>query len=86
MSVILSLRDLRQNPTQAIDAVEAGAVVTITRQNRPIADLVPHRAAHGTSPSSLAAALRETPVDSDWAAQLAESRRLPVRDVWGDGQ
>ncbi|MDP9806848.1 prevent-host-death family protein [Trueperella bonasi] len=37
----LSLAELRQNPTHALNAVEDGRTFIITRHKRPIAKLVP---------------------------------------------
>jgi len=38
----VSIADLRQNPTPALDAVEAGESVLITRYRKPIAEINPH--------------------------------------------
>ncbi|MGC4173745.1 type II toxin-antitoxin system Phd/YefM family antitoxin [Demequina sp.] len=37
----ISVGELRQNPTEALAAVEAGESVVVTRHRRPIAKLVP---------------------------------------------
>ncbi len=37
----ISLAELRQNPTQAIDEVETGKTYLVTRHRRPVAKLVP---------------------------------------------
>ncbi|NLE97629.1 MAG: type II toxin-antitoxin system prevent-host-death family antitoxin [Propionibacterium sp.] len=80
----LTLRELRQNPTSAIDAVEDGEVVVITRRNRPVADLVPHRRRRGATPDEFAALLARTTVDDGWAEELAHQRSGESRDHWGD--
>lgn len=80
----LPLRELRQNPTSAIDALEEGEVVVITRRNKPIADLVPHTAREGASPHEFVAVLERTRVDDEWADDLARQRAEQSRDVWGD--
>lgn len=80
----LPLRELRQNPTSAIDALEEGEVVVITRRNKPIADLVPHTARGGVSPRELVAVLERTRVDDEWAADLARQRAEENRDVWDE--
>ncbi len=85
MERTLSLRELRQNPTSAIDAVESGEIIVITRHSRPIADLVPHRT-RGATPRALAALLGRVDVDVEWAQDLAAQRSEPTRDVWGDGR
>ena len=79
----MSLRELRQNPTSAMDAVEAGEAVVITRRNRPVADLVTHREWEGTTPTKLAAVLGGG-VDAGWRQELAAQRAEESRDVWGD--
>lgn len=84
MARTLSLRELRQNPTDAIDAVEDGEVVVITRHGRPIADLVPHARRTGATLVAVAEMLGRTEVDPDWASELRASRSKPARDVWGD--
>lgn len=80
----LSLRELRQNPTRAIDALEEGDTVVITRRNRPVADLVPHIRRSGATPGEFLALLRMAPVDAEWAHELTAHRRAESRDVWGD--
>jgi len=80
----LPLRELRQNPTSAIDALEEGEVVVITRRNKPIADLVPHTVREGVSPRELVAVLERTRVDDEWADDLARQRAEETRDVWGE--
>lgn len=84
MTRTLSLRELRQNPTQAIDALEAGETIVVTRRNRPIADLVPHAARNGASPAEFAALIERSPVDGGWADELAQHRAEESRNVWGD--
>ncbi|MGB4779399.1 type II toxin-antitoxin system Phd/YefM family antitoxin [Microbacterium sp.] len=81
---VLPLRELRQNPTSAIDALEEGEVVVITRRNKPIADLVPHTAREGASPREFVAVLERTRVDDEWADDLARQRAEESRDVWGE--
>lgn len=81
---MLPLRELRQNPTSAIDALEAGEAVVITRRSKPIADLVPHITRDGASPRELAAILERTRVDDEWEDELARQRAEESRDVWAD--
>ena len=80
----LSLRELRQNPTDAIDAVEDGEVVVITRRNRPVADLVPHRRRSGATPLEFRALIERTPIDLQWEQELLRQRAEESRDVWDD--
>lgn len=82
----LTLRELRQNPTSAIDAVENGEVVVITRRNRPVADLVPHRRRAGATPTEFAALLDSATPDPDWAQELVLQRSEEFRSPWGDDE
>lgn len=84
MATELTLRELRQNPTSALDAVEDGEVVVITRRNRPVADLVPHRRRSGATPSEFAALLTNYTVDEGWAREFQDQRSEESRDPWGD--
>lgn len=86
MTRTLSLRELRQNPTSAMDAIEAGKVVVITRRNRPIADLVPHRPRAGATPRELAAMLTRAQVDAEWERDLAEQRGDRIRGLWNESR
>jgi len=82
----LSLRELRQNPTEAFDALDAGESIVITRNRRPVADLVPHVAPAGATPAAFAALLERHGADADWEAELAAHRALETRDVWTSEQ
>ena len=50
----MSIRDLRNHGGEVVDTVAAGETVTITRQGRPVARLVPIREG-GTSRAELRA-------------------------------
>jgi antitoxin (DNA-binding transcriptional repressor) of toxin-antitoxin stability system len=82
----LSLRELRQNPTGAVDALAAGEPIVITRNHKPIADLVPHTTHGGATPEAFAALLERHGPDPEWEADLTEHRAQKTRDVWGDEQ
>ncbi|MFJ4046300.1 type II toxin-antitoxin system Phd/YefM family antitoxin [Microbacterium sp. NPDC089987] len=87
MTLRLSLRELRQNPTAAINALEGGEAIVITRRSKPIADLVPHggrAVTAGATPAHVAALLSRHADDSAWAAELAAERAEEIRDAWGD--
>lgn len=56
----VSIRDLRNHGGDVIDGVAAGAYVTITRQGRPVARLVPIERA-GTPRAELAMAWTGVP-------------------------
>lgn len=55
----VSVRDLRNNGGEILDAVMRGATVTVTRQGRPIAELRPFR--QGTDTAELLDHCRGTP-------------------------
>jgi len=73
----VSIRDLRNQCGEILDSVMRGAVVTVTRQGRPIAELRPLR--RGTDTADLLGHWRGTPTFSlqglrgDLAAILDDS-------------
>jgi len=69
----ISLAELRQNPAPALEAVEHGQTLTITRYRRPIANLTP-AARTQVSGTDVMRLLSSTPVDEQWAAQLEADR------------
>jgi len=78
----LSVGQLRQNPTDALNSVADGETVVVTKHNRPIADLVPHRRL-GVSGIEAMARLRLLEVDADWLDDLRIARSAEDRDYWG---
>ena len=40
----ISVAELRQNPTEALEGVQAGATYVVTRHRHPVAKLMPHDA------------------------------------------
>ena len=75
----ISVAELRQNPAPALNAVERGEVLTITRYRRPIARLVPA----GLPPVSgrdVMRILSSTPVDDQWATELEADRAADRAD------
>lgn len=77
----LSVGQLRQNPTDALNSVADGETVIVTRHNRPVADLVPHRG-FGVSGIEAMARLRLLSVDPSWLDDLYEARSADDRDYW----
>ena len=49
----VSVRDLRNNTSKVIAAVEAGTPVTLTVHGRPVADIVPHAERQERRPSEV---------------------------------
>ncbi|ALJ22012.1 hypothetical protein AOA12_19790 [Microbacterium sp. No. 7] len=78
----ISVGELRQNPTRALDEVSDGATVVVMRHNRPIADLVPHRPASGVSGAEAMARVRAIAIDEGWLDELRAAREAPERDPW----
>lgn len=82
MSRTISVGELRQNPTSALDDVLDGETVVVLRHNRPIADLVPHRPQPGVSGAEVMARVRALTIDPAWLDDLREAREAPERDPW----
>lgn len=86
MSRTVSVGELRQNPTRALNEVLDGATVVVTRHNRPIADLVPHVGPPGIAAADLMDRLRELggpiEIDDEFLDDLAAWRAAPERDYW----
>lgn len=66
--------------SRLLRAVEQGEHFTITVRGRPVADLVPHRAASSQSAAAAVEAMQAFPrirgiADADVASYLAEGRR-----------
>ncbi len=78
----VGVRELRQNPTPVLRAVEAGVEVTVTVNGRAIARLVPFEPAiwvEGTRAEQIYTA----GVDEDWATELQRAREDDtVDDPW----
>jgi len=78
----ISIAELRQNPSPALDAVERGQVLTITRYRRPIARLVP-AGRPLVSGRDVMRILASTPVDPQWAMEIEEDRSMDrAEDPW----
>lgn len=82
MARTISVGELRQNPTEALNAVLDGATVVVTRHSRPIADLVPHLPQFGISGAELMTRLHAMPTDETWLDALAAARSTDDRDPW----
>lgn len=70
----ISVAELRQNPTQALNEVEHGETYVVTRHRREIGRLVPPVERRRVSPSKFEEVLRQTPVDMSWGRELDDSR------------
>ena len=78
----ISVGELRQNPTEALDAVGDGETVTVLRNRRPIADLVPHVRQPGISGAEFMMRARLLIADDGWLDDLAAARTAEDRDHW----
>lgn len=71
--VDIGVRDLRNETSRVIDAVQAGERVTLTVRGEPVADIVPHaRRARWLSGQELRTQLVERSADSALARELDE--------------
>ncbi|HEV2999645.1 MAG TPA: type II toxin-antitoxin system prevent-host-death family antitoxin [Solirubrobacteraceae bacterium] len=69
----VSVRELRNRTAQVVDAVRAGAVVTLTSRGEAIADIVPHRRRTRWLPGDwLGEQLRSSQADAALSRQLDE--------------
>ncbi len=58
------LRELESRLTELVTAVEAGETVVVTRDGRPILDLVPHRILKGLNFGAIDAFKKERGIDN----------------------
>lgn len=96
MSQIIGQRELRNDNAEIMRRVEAGESFTVTRNGRPIADLVPHqvgRAVRRPTVRELQAEFRRmTPIDGErWRRERVESDAVfgpddPLDDPWLRGR
>jgi prevent-host-death family protein len=81
-------RELRNNIGEILREAEAGTEFTITVRGRPVATLGPpvesKRRRVNVPADALRTKLAETPVDDDFAADIARVRELepPIEDPW----
>lgn len=82
----LSVAELRQNPSPALDDVERGETYVITRYRRQIGMLVPMPSAgrHLVTAADAATVYARTPLTDDWAAELQHDRATVAEDPWVD--
>jgi antitoxin (DNA-binding transcriptional repressor) of toxin-antitoxin stability system len=80
----ISVGELRQNPTAALDAVEHGETFVVTRHRREIAVLSPVHRRNAATPADYLAMIAATPVDASWAEEVRADREEfgGDRDPW----
>jgi prevent-host-death family protein len=89
---VIGQRELRNDNAEIMRRVEAGETFTVTRNGRPVADLIPHqadRAVRRRTVGELQAEFRRmTPIDGErWHRERAESDAVfgpddPFEDPW----
>jgi len=83
-------RELRNDVGAILREAEAGTEFTVTVRGRPVAKVVPIEAPperrRFVDRETLLRIFADTPVDEDWAADLAEMRAAepPADDPWND--
>jgi prevent-host-death family protein len=84
-------RELRNDIAAVLREAEAGTEFTVTVRGRAVAKLGPVDVSpaprEDVDRETLLRILRATPVDDQWAADLAEMRAAepPIDDPWNDG-
>jgi prevent-host-death family protein len=92
MGQVIGQRELRNDNAEIMRRVEAGESFTVTRNGRPVAELIPHQADRAVRRRTVgevqAEFRRMTPVDSArWQRERAESDAVfgpdnPFEDPW----
>jgi len=77
----ISVGELRQNPTAALDAVEHGETFIVTRHRREIGLLTPLPRRRPVTADDYRAMIAATPVDASWTEELRADR-----DEFGEGR
>lgn len=84
MAKTISVGELRQNPTQMLREVKAGATYTVTDHGEPVAEITPRRGQRWIPSEEIRALLLDLGADADWADELEEGRSAEeARDPWG---
>lgn len=80
----ISVGELRQNPTSALDEVEHGETYVVTRQRREIALLSPISRRQAVTAADYTAMVDATPLDASWAEEVRRDREDfgADRDPW----
>lgn len=79
----ISIGQLRQNPTQMLREVRAGATYTVTDHGEPIAEIAARRQPRWVPGAEVDSVLRELGADQVWAREIATERAaVDVVDPW----
>ncbi len=76
----ISVAELRQNPSEVIEATSRGQTFVVTRYRREVARLVPPLRHQGVTPDQFADLLAANPVDQGWEQELAQARQEDEAD------
>ncbi len=83
MAKTISIGELRQNPTQMLRDVKAGATYTITDHGEPVATVVGRRQPRWVPSEEIDSLLRELGADDAWAREIAGDRgAVEIADPW----
>lgn len=83
MAGVISVGELRQNPTQMLRAVKAGATYTVTDHGEPVAEIGPIHRQRWVPSVELDGLLRELGADAAWERELATDRtNESITDPW----
>jgi prevent-host-death family protein len=76
MRTEVELQDVGERTDELLDRVEGGETIVITRQGKPVANLVPHRPEVGRwlTPAEVMEIREIAAGDPTWGAELAEMR------------
>lgn len=75
------VRELRQNASEILRAVEAGEPATVTVAGRPVAQIVPIRADRWTTWERVRSVF-DSPTDASWDAERREFGCADLVDPW----
>jgi prevent-host-death family protein len=76
----VSIRELRNSTSHVVKEVEAGEILTLTVNRRPVADIVPHveQSDSWVPASELRRILRDAPADPGLLDDLADVRGMEI--------
>ena len=67
MAITVSMREAKNRLTELARVAEAGGTVTVTRNGKPVADIVPHKAKGGIDLDALERFKKERGIDRFFA-------------------
>jgi prevent-host-death family protein len=83
MSLLVSVRDLRNRTAAVVEAVRSGEQVTLTVNHDPVADIVPHvdQRDPWVPSSALRQIVRDAGADQSLLADLTDIRSALIEDA-----